>query len=207
MVAHARADPADAGCLGLLDGELGGASHHQMAHAVVAVDQRRRRPVADDADVRLGIDAAGADAADIERQPDDAMGIAAAQVGLDHERRRAFRRPRPAGPPATKARATKAASRSAGMRGSLVLMVWTCSRSAPPTLQEETGLTPRRAIKSSQLGEVSRHEHNDCRKNRNADACFGTYPQTQALKSGQIKSDRVTLQLHRGQSDLQGVPA
>jgi 4,5-dihydroxyphthalate decarboxylase len=25
--------------------------------------------------------------------------------------------------------------------------------------------------------------------------CFGTYPQTQALKSGQIKSDRVTLQL------------
>src|SRR5271154_2857368 len=26
-------------------------------------------------------------------------------------------------------------------------------------------------------------------------ACFGTYPQTQALKSGQIKSDRVALQL------------
>src|SRR5271156_1246464 len=27
------------------------------------------------------------------------------------------------------------------------------------------------------------------------DACFGTYPQTQALKSGQIKSDRVALKL------------
>src|SRR6202140_2695180 len=27
------------------------------------------------------------------------------------------------------------------------------------------------------------------------DACFGTYPQTQALKSGQIKSDRVVLRL------------
>jgi len=27
------------------------------------------------------------------------------------------------------------------------------------------------------------------------DACFGTYPQTQALKSGQIKSDRVALRL------------
>ncbi len=26
-------------------------------------------------------------------------------------------------------------------------------------------------------------------------ACFGTYPQTQALKSGQIKSDRVALNL------------
>jgi hypothetical protein len=26
-------------------------------------------------------------------------------------------------------------------------------------------------------------------------ACFGTYPQTQALKSGQIKSDRVALKL------------
>jgi 4,5-dihydroxyphthalate decarboxylase len=26
-------------------------------------------------------------------------------------------------------------------------------------------------------------------------ACFGTYPQTQALKSGQIKSDRVKLNL------------
>jgi hypothetical protein len=26
-------------------------------------------------------------------------------------------------------------------------------------------------------------------------ACFGTYPQTQALKSGQIKSDRVDLRL------------
>ncbi len=40
-----------------------------------------------------------------------------------------------------------------------------------------------------------RNEHHDCRKNRNHHACFGTYPQTQALKSGQIKSDRVALRL------------
>ena len=91
VIAHARANPADAGRLGLVDGELRGAAHHQMAHGVVAVDQRRRGPVADDADVRLGIDAAGADPPHIERQPDDAMGIAAAQIGFDHQAGDGFR--------------------------------------------------------------------------------------------------------------------
>ena len=85
MIAHARADPADAGRFGLFDGKFGGAPHHQMPHAVVAVDQGRGRPVADDADIGLGIDAAGADAAQVKRQPDHAMRVAAAQIGLDHE--------------------------------------------------------------------------------------------------------------------------
>ena len=91
VIAHARADPADAGRLGLFDGEMRGAAHHQVAHGIVAVDQRRRGPVADHADIRLGIDAAGPDTAHIERQPDHAMGIAAAQIGLDHEPGDGFR--------------------------------------------------------------------------------------------------------------------
>ena len=34
------------------------------------------------------------------------------------------------------------------------------------------------------------------------DACFGTYPHTQPLKNGEIKSDRVALRFNRGQPDL-----
>ena len=41
MVAHAGADPTDAGGLGLLDSEMGSLAHYQVAHGVVAVDQRR----------------------------------------------------------------------------------------------------------------------------------------------------------------------
>ena len=39
----------------------------------------------------FGIDAAGADAAHIERQADHAMGVAAAQIGFDHQARQRFR--------------------------------------------------------------------------------------------------------------------
>ena len=115
VIAHARADPADAGRLGFLDGEMCGAAHHQMAHGIVAIEQRRRGPVAHHADIRLGVDAAAADAAHIERQPDHAMGIAAAKVGLDHEAGDGFcvLVGRPA---AAKARTMKAASWSPAMR-------------------------------------------------------------------------------------------
>ena len=47
----------------------------------------------------LGIDAAGADAAHVKRQPDDAMGVAAAQIGLDHEIRQRLRIVLPASRP------------------------------------------------------------------------------------------------------------
>ena len=40
MIAHARSDPTDAGRLGFLDRQSGGAAHHQMTQTVVAVDQR-----------------------------------------------------------------------------------------------------------------------------------------------------------------------
>ena len=91
MIAHARADPADAGGLGLLDRQMRGAAHDQVAHGIVAVDERGRGPVADHADVGLGVDAAGANAADIERQPDHAVGVAAAQIRLDHQSGDGFR--------------------------------------------------------------------------------------------------------------------
>jgi hypothetical protein len=91
VIAHARADPADAGRLGLFDRKMRGAAHHQVAHGIVAVDECRRGPVADHADVGFGIDAAGANAAHIKRQPDHAMSIAAAQIGLDHEASDGFR--------------------------------------------------------------------------------------------------------------------
>jgi hypothetical protein len=87
MIAHARADPADAGRLALFDCKLRRAPHHQMAHAIVAVDQSGGRPVAHHADIRLGIDAAGADAPHVKRQSDHTVGIAATQVGLDHQAR------------------------------------------------------------------------------------------------------------------------
>ena len=45
----------------------------------------------DHADIRLGVDAAGADAAHVKRQPDHAMGVAAAQIGLDHKSGERFR--------------------------------------------------------------------------------------------------------------------
>jgi hypothetical protein len=59
VVAHARAHPADSCRFRLFDRQFGGATHHQMTHAVVAIDQRDRRPFADHANVRFGIDAAG----------------------------------------------------------------------------------------------------------------------------------------------------
>ena len=84
MIAHARPDPTDTGFLSFFDCQYGGAVHYQMAHAVVAVDQRHRCAFADDANIRRGIDAAGAQPAYVKRQPNHAMSIAAAQIRLDH---------------------------------------------------------------------------------------------------------------------------
>ena len=84
MIAHARPDPTDTGFLSFFDCQYCGAVHYQMAHAVVAVDQRHRCAFADDANIRRGIDAAGAQPAYVKRQPNHAMSIAAAQIGFHH---------------------------------------------------------------------------------------------------------------------------
>ena len=51
MVGAPHADPADARLARDLDREIGGVGHHQMAHAVVAVDQRGRGAALDHLDV------------------------------------------------------------------------------------------------------------------------------------------------------------
>ena len=85
MVRAAHADPADAGVARELDRGLGGARHHQMAHAVVAVDQRGRGRGLLDPDVGLRIDAAAAQPLDVLRQPEHAVGVGAGEVGLEHQ--------------------------------------------------------------------------------------------------------------------------
>jgi hypothetical protein len=82
MIAHACADPADPRPLRLFDGEFRGPAHHQMAHAVVAVEERGRRPLFEHLDVGVPVDAAGLDSAHIERHAEHAVGVGAAQIGL-----------------------------------------------------------------------------------------------------------------------------
>ena len=75
MVRAAHADPADPGVTGEIDRRFGGARHHQMAHAVVAIDQRGRGRGLFDADVGLRIDAAAAHAVDVLPQPEHTVGV------------------------------------------------------------------------------------------------------------------------------------
>ena len=67
--------------------ELRGTRHDQMAHAVVAVEQRHADALAARPDARTQIEAAGSDASRVMRQPDHAAGVATAQIGLDHKPR------------------------------------------------------------------------------------------------------------------------
>ena len=56
-----------------------------MAHAIVAVDQRSRRLLLRETDARALVDAAGLEAPHVDRQPDHAVGVAAAQIGFHHQ--------------------------------------------------------------------------------------------------------------------------
>ena len=87
MVAHSRAHPGEACGFGLLDRRHGCKTHDQMAHAVIAVDKRGGRTLLHDPDVRTRVDPARLEAPQIERQPDHAVRVAAAQIGLDHQPR------------------------------------------------------------------------------------------------------------------------
>src|SRR5271156_3661214 len=62
-----------------------------------------------------------------------------------------------------------------------------------------TGLTPQLALKSRQLvstgGRYADMSTMTAEKVETLNACFGNYPHTQALKKGDIKSDRVALRL------------
>ena len=76
-----------------------------------------------DADIRTRLDAAGLQPAQIERQADHAVGIAAAQIGLDHEAGDDPHRFR-GRPAASKARLMNAVSAAAWTRGTSALAVW-----------------------------------------------------------------------------------
>ena len=85
VVAHPHPHPGDARPLGLLDRHLGRPAHHQVAHAVVAVDDRRGGIVLEHADRRPHVHPTGPDPSDVLRQPEDAVSVGPAQVGRDHQ--------------------------------------------------------------------------------------------------------------------------
>jgi hypothetical protein len=87
VIAHPHADPGDAAPARLLDRGPGGEVHHEVSHAVVAVDERHPGLLAQHADVRLEVHAAGADPPDVVRHPEDAVAVGAEEIGLRHELR------------------------------------------------------------------------------------------------------------------------
>ena len=58
-----------------------------MAHAVVAVDERHAVALARNADIRMEIDAACANATHILRQSEDAVPLGSGQIAADHQLR------------------------------------------------------------------------------------------------------------------------
>ncbi len=85
MIAQLRTDPGDAGGARLCNGDIGRARHHQMSHAVVAVDQRRAGALLHHADRGLYVQAAGLDAAGIRHETGDPMPVGALQVRACHQ--------------------------------------------------------------------------------------------------------------------------
>ena len=85
VVGELRVDPGDAGRARLFDRHFGRALHHQMTHAVVAVQHGGREMVVHDADIGPDVEAAGLDAPDILREPGDAMAVGALQVRFRHQ--------------------------------------------------------------------------------------------------------------------------
>ena len=80
-----RADPGDAVVAREGDRGLGGAAHHQVAHAVVAIDQRGRGRGLVDLDIRPRVDGARLVAADVVRQAEDAVRVSPGEIGLGHQ--------------------------------------------------------------------------------------------------------------------------
>src|SRR5262249_61732697 len=79
--AHARV----AGGLALPDGVHGCKANGEVPHAVVAIDERGARALLYQANIRTRLDTSRLEAPQIKRQANDPVGIAAAQIGLDHQ--------------------------------------------------------------------------------------------------------------------------
>ena len=86
-IAPFRANPRDTGGLRFLDCDLRRVTHHEMAHAVIAVDESHRCRLALDADVRPYVDRTAFDAADVLRQAENAVAFGTVHIGARHELR------------------------------------------------------------------------------------------------------------------------
>ena len=84
MIGAPCADPADSARARQFDRELRGIAHDNMAHAIVAIDERSGGPALDHADRRLRVHHAAPELAHIARQPKHAVGIRSGEVGLQH---------------------------------------------------------------------------------------------------------------------------
>ena len=85
MVTPLRAHPGHACGFRFFNRALGGEFHHQMPHAVVAVDQCHRGSFALNADVRFDVHRAALDAAYVLRQTKNAVAFAAIHIGARHQ--------------------------------------------------------------------------------------------------------------------------
>ena len=77
MVGAPHADPGDAGLARNLDGEIGGVGHHQMAHAIVAVDEGSSGSALQDLDGGARIEMSAPKQTHIAGEPEDAVRIRA----------------------------------------------------------------------------------------------------------------------------------
>src|SRR5512138_294744 len=77
VIAVMHANPRNAGALRLFDRFQRGGPHHDMAHAVVAVEERHAVALALDTYVRSQIDSARANASNVLRKSEDAVSLRA----------------------------------------------------------------------------------------------------------------------------------
>ncbi len=85
MIAVMRADPADAVFRRDLGRQFRRALHHEMAHGVVAIEQRHRACAAFHADIGIGIETASLQTREIARQAEDTVAVAAEEIGGNHQ--------------------------------------------------------------------------------------------------------------------------
>ena len=85
VVAVMHAHPCDAAMFRFRNGGLRRGFHHEMAHAVVAVDESHAVALALDADVWMEIDAAGANSTHVLRQSEYAVPLGPTQIRAHHQ--------------------------------------------------------------------------------------------------------------------------
>jgi hypothetical protein len=85
MIAAPRPYPTDAALAGFLDSQFRGSFHNQMPQGVVAVEECRTSSVAHYLNVGPRIDSPALYLLHVLRQPEHAVRVPAARVGLGHQ--------------------------------------------------------------------------------------------------------------------------